>query len=52
MVSKALSGEYGAFDCPAAMVDAVEDTLWFTDEAGLADFDAMDDDAEEEGEGA
>jgi len=52
MVSKALSGEYGAFDCPAAMVDAVEDTLWFTDEAGLADFDAVDDDAEEEGEGA
>jgi len=48
MVAKALSGEYGKFDCPAAMVDAVEDTLWFTDAEGLAEFDAMDDDEEEE----
>ena len=40
MVAKALSGEYAAFDCPAGMVDARVETLWFTDSEGLSEFDA------------
>ena len=47
MVAKALSGEFGPFDCPAGMVEAAEDTLWFTDKEGVADFEEMD--TEEDG---
>lgn len=42
MVAKALSGEFGQFDCPAGMVDAVEETYWFTDKEGVAEFEKMD----------
>ena len=31
MVAKALAGNFGQYDCPAGMVDAAEETLWFTD---------------------
>ena len=50
MVAKALSGEFGAYDCPAGMVDAAVDTLWFTDTEGVAEFEAlqMEDEDEEE----
>jgi len=40
MVAKALSGEFGQYDCPAGMVEAQEETLWFTDKEGVAEFDA------------
>ena len=49
MVSKALSGEFGPYDCPAGMVEAQDDTIWFTDKDGVAEFDAegvIDDDEE------
>jgi len=39
MVMKALSGDFGATDCPAGMVEAREQTLWFTDKEGIAVFD-------------
>jgi len=41
MVAKALSGKFGLYDCPAGRVEAVEDTLWLTDNDGVAmlDFD-------------
>ena len=39
MVAKALSGEFGPYDCPAGLVEAKEDTLWFTDKEGIAEFD-------------
>jgi len=42
MVAKALSGEFGAFDCPAGMVDAAEETLWFVDEESIGEFDGLD----------
>lgn len=29
----------GRYDCPAGMVEAAEDTLWFTDKEGIAAFD-------------
>merc|ERR1711963_760827 len=31
MVAKALSGNFGPYDCPAGMVEAQGQTLWFTD---------------------
>ena len=40
MVATALSGEFEAYDCPAGMVEAVEDTFWFTDKEGIAEFEA------------
>lgn len=40
MVKKALSGEFGAYDCPAGMVEAQDETIWFTDVEGVAEFDA------------
>jgi len=48
MVAKALSGDFGMYDCPAGMVDAVEQTLWFTTQDALTDFDAMEMESEEE----
>ena len=41
MVAKALSGKFGLYDCPAGRVEAVEDTIWLTDNDGVAmlDFD-------------
>lgn len=39
MVSSALAGTFGAYDCPAGMVCAQEETLWFTDKESIADFD-------------
>ena len=48
MVASALSGEFGPYDCPAGMVDAAEDTVWFVDSESIADFDASGDDEEEE----
>lgn len=50
MVAKALSGEFGAYDCPAGMVEAQDETIWFTDVDGLGKFDAdaaVDDEDEE-----
>ena len=41
MVAKALSGKFGAYDCPAGMVEAQGQTLWFTDAEGVAEFDAQ-----------
>jgi len=49
MVATALSGEFGPFDCPAGMVEAAEDTLWFTDKEGVAEFEQLED-MEETGE--
>ena len=49
MVATALSGEFGAYDCPAGMVEGREETFWFVDEESIADFDSsemMDDDDE------
>ena len=47
MVASALSGSFGPYDCPAGMVEAAEDTLWFTDEAGIAEYDMdFDDDVD------
>merc|ERR1719424_2313037 len=40
MVAKALSGEFGQYDCPAGMVEAQDETIWFTDVDGLGKFDA------------
>ena len=40
MVAKALSGEFGPYDCPAGMVEAQDETLWFTDKESVATFDA------------
>lgn len=49
MVATALSGEFGAFDCPAGMVEAAGETLWFTDEGGISKFDEdIEDDEDEE----
>lgn len=51
MVATALSGEFGAFDCPAGMVEAAGETLWFTDEGGISKFDEdIEDDEELRGE--
>jgi 6-phosphogluconolactonase len=50
MVAKALSGNFGPYDCPAGMVEAAEDTLWFTDTEGIAEFDSADESDDEEGE--
>lgn len=47
MVTKALSGEFGAYDCPAGMVEAQEETLWFVDTESIAEFEG---DAEQETE--
>mmetsp|Transcript_5710 Transcript_5710/g.17223 ORF Transcript_5710/g.17223 Transcript_5710/m.17223 type:complete len:291 (-) Transcript_5710:522-1394(-) len=46
MVAKALSGEFGDFDCPAGLVDAKEETLWYVDEDSVSQFDEMQDDDE------
>jgi len=48
MVAQALSGDYGRFDCPAGMVDAAEETIWFTDKESIAEFDEFDEEEEEE----
>jgi len=50
MVAKALSGNFGPYDCPAGMVEAQGQTLWFTDADGIAEFDEQveDDDEDEE----
>merc|ERR1719483_1122278 len=49
IVAAALSGEFGAFDCPAGMVEAAGETLWFTDEGGISKFDEdIEDDEDEE----
>jgi len=49
MVATALSGEFGQFDCPAGMVEAAGETMWFTDEGGISKFDEdIEDDEEEE----
>lgn len=50
MVAKALSGNFGQYDCPAGMVEAQEETLWFTDKEGLSEFDEFADAVEEEDE--
>jgi len=39
MVAKALAGNFGPFDCPAGLVEAEEETLWFTDKESIAVFD-------------
>ena len=41
MVAKALAGNFGPFDCPAGLVEAEEETLWFTDKESIAVFDAL-----------
>lgn len=41
MVAKALSGNFGDYDCPAGMVDAKEETIWFVDQDSIAEFDEM-----------
>jgi len=38
MVCRALSGKYGDWDCPAGMVDAAGETIWFCDEDSIAKF--------------
>ena len=48
MVSKALSGEFGPYDCPAGMVEAQIETLWFVDEESMTDFSAVADELMEE----
>lgn len=48
MVAKALSGDFGRFDCPAGMVEGIEQTLWFTTQDALEKFDAMAEDEEME----
>jgi 6-phosphogluconolactonase len=50
MVAKALSGEFGAFDCPAGMVEAAGETIWFTNEGGISKFDEEIEDEEEDGD--
>lgn len=52
MVAKALSGEFGLYDCPAGMVEAQEETLWFTDKDGITEYEALDavEDVEEDEE--
>lgn len=39
MVEKALSGDFGPYDCPAGMVEARDQTLWFVDTESIAKFD-------------
>lgn len=41
MVAKALSGDFGRFDCPAGMVEGLDQTLWFTTQDALEKFDAL-----------
>jgi len=48
MVAKALAGEFGPTDCPAGMVEGVDETLWFTDKEGVAEFEALDAEDEDE----
>mmetsp|Transcript_31095 Transcript_31095/g.109436 ORF Transcript_31095/g.109436 Transcript_31095/m.109436 type:complete len:103 (-) Transcript_31095:237-545(-) len=48
MVCAALSGEFGPFDCPAGMVEAQDETLWFCDTASIADFEDYDQGDEED----
>ena len=62
MVAKALSGNYGDWDCPAGMVrfysfyffsfysqvDAADETIWFCDEDSIADFNEMQDEEEDD----
>lgn len=50
MVSKALSGMFGLHDCPAAIVEARDLTLWLTDVEGMAEFDATQVESDEEDE--
>jgi len=50
MVAKALSGEFGAYDCPAGMVEAAGETIWFTNEGGISKFDEDIEDEEEDDE--
>ncbi|KAL1498454.1 hypothetical protein AB1Y20_013779 [Prymnesium parvum] len=42
MVAKALSGDFDRFDCPVGLVEAVDQTLWFTDTESIAVFDEQD----------
>mmetsp|Transcript_30462 Transcript_30462/g.98189 ORF Transcript_30462/g.98189 Transcript_30462/m.98189 type:complete len:301 (-) Transcript_30462:296-1198(-) len=49
MVARALSGNYGDWDCPAGMVDA-EETIWFCDEDSIAQFNEMESEEEDEDE--
>jgi len=48
MVSTALSGEFGAYECPAGMVEASGETFWFTDKESIKLFTEKMDDEEEE----
>lgn len=47
MVATALSGEFGPYDCPAGMVEAAQETIWFTNEGGISKFDEEIEDGEE-----
>ena len=50
MVAKALSGDFGRYDCPAGMVEAMEETLWYTTQDALEQFDQLAEDEEDEEE--
>lgn len=41
MVAQALSGNFGPYECPAGMVGAQEETLWFTDKDSIAEFEEI-----------
>merc|ERR1712087_350366 len=41
MVAQALSGNFGPYECPAGMVGAQEETLWFTDKESIAEFEEI-----------
>merc|ERR1719491_2423017 len=43
MVAKALNGDFGPFDCPAALVEAQDNTLWFVDEESSKDVNVDED---------
>jgi len=47
MVAKALSGDFGKFDCPAALVEGEEGTFWFTDKESIAEYEDVAEDEEE-----
>lgn len=48
MVAKALSGEFGPFECPAGRVEGLEETIWFTDEDGIKDYDGLPDNEDDD----
>lgn len=48
MVAQALGGAYEEYECPAALVEALESTMWFVDTESVAQFEAENEEEDDE----